>query len=223
VKGLSSGLVKKLYEGGFTTVGSILNITVVEMQTVDGFKKTLATKLHSAIQERVKSLDIYTVMDASNELGRGFGQKKIKLICEALPRILVERYIPSLQELVYLKGIEEKTASRFIKNLPSFFKFMDDNKIKIVDEKKKHDIGASSSSIGVEYVKNKTFVFSGIRDKDIEEFIEANGGKVASSVTNNTTIVVVKSTETESAKTIKAHSLFIPVMLIEDLRHEIEK
>jgi NAD-dependent DNA ligase len=223
VRGLSSGLVKKLYEGGFSTVGDILNITIVDMMTVDGFKKTLATKLHSAIQERFRTLDIYVVMDASNELGRGFGQKKIKLICEAFPRILTEKYLPTLQELVSLKGVEAKTATRFIKNLPSFFKFMDDNKINITYGNNKHDMGASSSTIGVEYVKNKTFVFSGIRDKDLEEFIETNGGKVSSSVTKNTTVVVVKSTEIESTKTTKAKSLSIPIMLIEDLRQEIEK
>lgn len=222
VRGLSSGLVKKLYTAGFTSVGDILNVSIDDMVKVEGFQKALASKLFSAIQDKVKTLDMYTVMDASNVLGRGFGYKKIKLICDAFPRILGEQYIPSLQELVELKGVEETTAKQFITNIPSVFKFIRDNKINILS-KAVGDTQTSSSQYGREFVKNKTFVFSGIRDTNVEEFIEVNGGKVASSVTKNTTLVVVKTIDADTTKTTKAKALSIPLMTMDDLKGEIEK
>lgn len=223
VKGLSSGLVKRLFHAGFTSVGDILHITVEELLKVDGFQKALATKLHHAIQDKVKTLDIYLIMDASNVLGRGFGYKKIKLICDAFPRILEQQYIPTMQEVISLKGVEEKTAKKFITNLPLFFKFIHDNKVQYNQKDKETNLQPTSSTYGVEYVQGKTFVFSGIRDKDVEDFIEANGGKVSSSVSKNTSIVVVKSSDIETTKTAKAKTLSIPIMSINDLKTEIEK
>jgi DNA ligase (NAD+) len=224
VRGLSSGIVKRLHEAGFITVGSILHINMDGLLEVNGVKSTLATKLLEAIQQRLKTLDMYTVMDASNVLGRGFGVKKIKLICEAFPRIVNEKYVPSLQELISIKGVEETTANRFITNLPSFFKFMNDNNIEINENKSHRDVASvSSSKYGADYVTGKTFVFSGVRDKELEAFIETHGGKVASSVTKNTSIVVVKATDVESAKTAKAKSLHIPLMLILDFQNEIAR
>lgn len=218
VVGLSSGTVKRLFNAGFTTVGSILHISNDELLQVDGFQAALAKKLHTAIQNRIKSLDIYLVMDASNVLGRGFGYKKIKLICDAIPKIMAEQYIPSLQELVLLKGVEDTTAKQFIANIPLLFRFLEDNKIHAQTKKKD-----ATTQYGVEFVKGKTFVFSGIRDKDIEDFIENNGGKIGASVSKNTNILVVKSVDIETTKTTKAKALSIPIMSMDDLRGEIEK
>lgn len=221
VKGLNTGIVKKLFKAGFATVGDILHIKSDDLLKVEGFQNVLASKLHEAIQERKKTLDIHLIMDASNVLGRGFGYKKIKLICTAYPRIIQQQYIPSVQELTALKGVEKGTATQFINNLPAFFKFMKDNKIHIEVNDTHHK--SSATTYGSEYVNGKTFVFSGVRDKELEQFIDDNGGKVVTSVTKNTSMVIVKSVDVQTAKTAKAKTLNIPVMNIDDLRTEIEK
>lgn len=226
VRGLSSGLISKIYNAGFKSVGAILHINIQQLMQVDGIQNTLATKLYEAIRERMDTLDIYLIMDASNKLGRGIGYKKIKLICEAIPHIVKDNYIPTMQELITLKGIEETTAKQFIANLPSFFTFMSSNNIKLdnnAQTKDSKDIEQITTTYGMEYVKGKTFVFSGIRDKELENFIEEHGGKVVTSVSKTTTVVVVKSIEVDSTKIKKAKSLSIPLMLMDDLLREIEK
>jgi NAD-dependent DNA ligase len=223
VRGLSSGLISKIYNAGFKSVGEILHITIEELIQVEGIQKTLATKIHQSIHQRMNTLDIYLVMDASNKLGRGIGYKKIKLICEAIPHIVKNNYIPTIQELVTLKGVEEVTANQFITNLPSFFAFMSSNRIKLVQNNHSTDIETTTTTYGMEYVRGKTFVFSGVRNKELEDFIEEHGGKIASSVSKTTSVVVVKSLEIDSTKTKKAKSLSIPIMLMEDLLQEIEQ
>jgi DNA ligase (NAD+) len=219
VKGLSGGILKKIFDKGYTTVGSILSITKEELLTVEGFQGTLADKIHSAILKRKKELDSYLIMDASNVLGRGIGYKKIKLICDVLPQIIGERYIPSVAELVAIKGVEAKTAQLFINNLPKLFEFIDSNGIEGFKA-----TYVSPSTIIVkkdERVNGMTFVFSGIRDKNVEAYIEEHGGVVGSGVNKNTSAVVVKSLDSDSSKAEKAKQLKIPLMTMEEFKKSI--
>ena len=168
--------LKKIFDKGFTTVGKILSITKDELLTVEGFQGTLADKIHGSIVKRAKELDPYLIMDASNVLGRGIGYKKIKMICDVLPQIISERYVPSVAELVAIKGIEAKTAQLFIGNLGKLFEFVDNNGL--------HGFTPKPDSVTTPNVKQdervigKTFVFTGIRDKIIEAYIEKHGGVV---------------------------------------------
>jgi NAD-dependent DNA ligase len=73
-------------------------------------------------------------MSASNTLGRGFGSKKIELIVMTIPSILKNRHIPSMAELLVIKGVEKITADAFIKNLPDYFDFVDKNGIECLFE-----------------------------------------------------------------------------------------
>ena len=134
VKGLSSGNLKKIYDSGKKTVKDILNITVADLLKVDGFKSKMAEKIALAIKERKTTLDCITVMSASNTLGRGFGSKRIELIVMTIPSILKKRYIPTIAELLVIKGVEKTTADAFIKNLPDYFDFVDKNGIECLFE-----------------------------------------------------------------------------------------
>lgn len=220
VKGLSGGLISRLFDAGFQTVGAILNITIESLLKVDGVKKLLATKLHQAITERKRTLEPIIVMDASNLLGRGIGSKKIKLICEHYPQILQNKYIPTLEELIDIKGIEKVTAAKFIEGLPKYFKFVQDNQITFSKSLpvQQAAISETVSAHAGDFVNGKTFVFSGARDEELETFISNNGGKVTGSVSKNTSYLVVKDADSDSTKVQKAKTLQIPLILIDELK-----
>lgn len=222
VRGLSNGIIERLYMSDFKTVGSILQISKEQLQTVEGFKNTLAQKIYDAINERKVNIDPHILMDASNTLGRGMGYKKIKQICDTYPTILTERYIPTEAQLKSIKGIEQKTAHVFIQNLGAFFKFVDDNQLGdyLVP---KHEPVLSHTPIprAATLVANKTIVFSGIRDKELEGFIQDNGGHVSTSVSGKTSLVLVKTLDSLSSKVVKAQELGVPIMLIDDYKREL--
>lgn len=217
VKGLSGGLIARLFEAGFQTVGSILHITIDDLMTVEGVKELLASKLHQAIEQRKKKLEPIIVMDASNLLGRGIGSKKVKLICDTYPQILDKSYIPTLQELIGIKGIEKTTAQKFIEGLPKYFKFIQENQITFT-RGQHSSLDQMVSSHATDFVNNKTFVFSGVRNDELETFIIANGGKVVGSVSKNTTYVIVKDVNSDSSKVQKAKTLKVPLMSIDELK-----
>jgi NAD-dependent DNA ligase len=224
VKGLSGGILKRIFDKGFKTVGSIFKITKEQLLTVEGFKDTLADKILKAIAERKKDLNAYLIMDASNVLGRGIGYKKVKLICDIYPNIVTERYIPSLAELIAIKGVEETTAQLFISNLPKLFQFVDDNEIdgfKVQQPIQAQDDQGQPSKRNDENVSGKTFVFTGVRDKDVEAYIVDNGGVVGNTISKNTTALIVKSLESESSKATKAQQLKIPIFTLEHFKSSL--
>ena len=63
----------------------------------------------------------------------------------------------------------------------------------------------------------QTFVFSGIRKKEWESLIESAGGKVTTSVSKNTNVLIVKDIHENSSKIVKAKELNIPIYTVEEV------
>jgi NAD-dependent DNA ligase len=223
VYGLSEGILSKLFKNGFKTVGKILNLDVTDLKGIDGFQDKLANKIVDALINKKQQLDPILVMDASNVLGRGIGYKKIKVICDAFPRIISDRYIPTVQELITIKSIEEKTASLFVSNLAKVFAFFDKNDITLkVEANIPKTIKNTLSDSMLHILKDKNFVFTGARDKELEDIIVKNGGVIQNSVSTKTTNVIVKSLDFQSSKTIKAKQLGISIITLDDFKSQLQ-
>ena len=206
VKGLSKGNITKMFEAGFKDVKTIFNASMQDFLKVEGFKEKTAEKLVCAIKEKKDALDCVVIMDASNTLGRGIGYKKIKIVLEKIPQILTNRYIPSLNELLNIKGIEKTTAETLINNLPKYFEFVDVNFI---------ECQLSKSTLEQDFA-NMKIVFSGFRNKALEEYLAARGGNISSTISKLTTVVICKNKNDDSTKLTKAKSLGIKVMTIDE-------
>lgn len=201
MRGISKGTVKKLYEAGHKSVHAILNIKKEQLLDIPTFKDKSAQNFLDGIAEGIKNVECIKLMDASNMLGRGFGQKKLKLILEHIPDILKTRELPSLTSLISIKGIEKKTAEAFLTNLPKFFAFYD-------------SLGLSCTELTTvtSTLTGKVFVFSGFRDKELEEQIKKEGGEVATSISKRVTHLVLKDKNSESSKVTKAKELGIAII-----------
>lgn len=208
VQGLGPGNIKKMYNSGLTSVKNVFAATKTDLLKVDGFKDKTADKILSAIANAKDKLTCSKIMDASNVLGRGIGQKKIDMILEVYPSIAKERYVPTQQELVSIKGIEYNTAELFIDNLPKFFKFLDENELKCTD-----DPETAALSTHLDFIGQK-IVFTGFRNAELENYIKSRGGDITGSVSKNTTLVVKK--DKDSSKTKKAEELGIKVIELAD-------
>jgi DNA ligase (NAD+) len=210
VKGVSSGTIKKLYDAGFKDIKSILGMKKTDLLTVDGIKEKSAVKVLTALKEAFDNVDCLKLMDASNTLGRGVGSKKLAPVLAAYPRILTQKYVPTINELVSIKGIEKKTAETIHQNLPKFFEFLVVTGIKCGTDKTPTAPANKGSKL-----KDMSFVFSGVRDKELEQTIEELGGSVSGSVTKKTTAIIVKDVDSSASKVEKAKELSIPIHTIE--------
>jgi bifunctional polynucleotide phosphatase/kinase len=164
-------------------------------------------------------------MDASNIMGRGFSYKKIKLITDTYPSILLHdkknRKITAeltASDLMNVDGIAEISANLFIANLPKFYEFYDNLGIKCkgtqsVASPNGVDTTNKPSTIQNTNILGKSFVFTGFRDKDLEAYITRMGGFVKTSVSKNTDYLVVADLNDNSGKVDKARSLGVPIIL----------
>jgi NAD-dependent DNA ligase len=186
VKHFDEKIVDRLINNNIKTVKQVINLTVDSLLHIEGFKITLAEKLVSQINECLDKVDAITLMVASNCWGHGFSFKKLKLVLDAYPDIVTNENI-TVEMINNIHGYSTITSQQFMEGLIKFRKYVKENKFNKVFDNTKHKSKKSSDL----YV-NKTFVFSGFRDVELEKYIIDNGGKVSTSVSKNTTAVIVK-------------------------------
>ena len=166
----------------------------------------MATKIHDNIKDNIKNIELTKLMKASNIFGAGFGEKKFVLIVDKYPNITKTKLQESkiIEMIKEIDGFEEKTATKFAQNLPLFKDFLKTVpmiKIKPVTQKK---IGNK--------LKDMKIVFSGFRDKELEEKIVGQGGSIVETISKNTNYLIVKSKDEQSSKIDKAKKLNIQIL-----------
>jgi len=209
VEGLSSGNIARIIEAGYDTVPKILIMDVSDFLKVDGFKEKMAVKLHDGIAEKIESAPLIVIMSASNVFGRGFSEKKLELIMNSYPNVLLSNESDSqkVAKLLQIKGMADKTSQAFIERIPDFIKFIKDSGlVKKLSIEKQKTFDESHPLFG------KSIVMTGFRDTALQEKIKNVGAKAGSSVSKNTFILLVKDLEEDTGKAAEARKLGVKIM-----------
>ena len=211
IKNISEKTIKKLYENGFTSLNSILEInSKTLLSNIEGFGDKKIEIIINAIETSKKHHKLEEIMAASNIFERSLGIKKLKLILDNYPNIINEKI--TNEELTKINGIGDVNAKHFNDNIDNFKKFYF-KYFKIIEKKEKVKV----LSIDERLLK-KIVVFSGIRDKNMEELIIENGGKINGSVSKKTEILIVKDLESNSSSIKKAKELDIIIIKYDDIK-----
>jgi NAD-dependent DNA ligase len=212
MKGVGPGIVERLHSNNINTFKKFINVKVEDLLKIEGFQKKSAEKVVSEIGESIKKANCLTYMVASNLFGRSIAEKKLKLILENFPKI-PEGYKPSETELSKVEGIGSITAKQFLEGLPLFFEFMKELGQDCIPMIKEEKVVSSKKSL-----EGLIVVFTGVRVKELEQEIEARNGKVGSSVSSKTKVVVAKDPSEITGKVKAAKDLDIPVVTVEEFR-----
>jgi NAD-dependent DNA ligase len=210
IKGIGEGIITKLYDNSYDNLIKIINITKEDLLKIEGFKEKSATNLLKSLGE-IRNKSCLELMTASNLFGRGMGEKKLTLILNKYPFICNDQEKAlkiSKGEIININGMGDKSAILFISNLNDFYKFY--NSLNIKNENKKEEKKEEIKIINK--FKNNIYVFTGIRDKELEKIIVESGGKVATTVSNKTTTLIVKTYNDNTAKVKTAKELNIPII-----------
>jgi NAD-dependent DNA ligase len=217
---MGPGNIAKIYNAGYDTINKIINITKEELLNIEGFKNKSADNILNALK-KIRDVDCNVLMDASNIMGRGFGLKKIKSITDIHPEILDNTKAArnkalklKASDLIKINGIAKTSADLFIENLPKYYEFYDNLGFKCKGDKKL-PANAVVADINTNF-KDKTFIFSGFRNKDYEKKITDNGGKITTSVSKNTSYLIVKDKNENTGKIIKARELGVIILNLEE-------
>jgi DNA ligase (NAD+) len=215
VDGLGGGNVSRIIETGYDTVPKIINMSISDFLKVEGFKEKMASKLYTGIQEKLAEASLVSIMAASNIFGRGFSDKKLELILEEIPDILISSKTigHKITAVTAIKGMAEKTATTFVSKIEEFKEFLKEcgleNKLQLTKSETEEIINVASP------LYKKTVVLTGTRDKQVIDILKKNGAIQGSSVSKNTFMVVAKSAEDDTGKAEEARKLGIPIMSVD--------
>jgi NAD-dependent DNA ligase len=215
VEGLSSGNVTRIIQAGYDSVPEIIKMDVNDLLQVEGFKDKTANKLYNGIKEKIDAASLVTIMSASNVFGRGFSEKRLELIMDSYPNVLLskESNAQKVAKISAIKGMAEKTAEAFVERIPDFINFIKEADLvkKLAqDVTEKKPIDESNPLFG------KSIVMTGFRDAQIQEAIKNVGAKLGSSVSKNTFIVLVKDKDEDTGKAADARKLGVTLMTPEE-------
>ena len=215
VEGLSSGNVARIIQAGYDTVPEIIKMDVNDLLQVEGFKDKTANKIYNGIKEKIDAASLVTIMSASNVFGRGFSEKRLELIMDSYPNVLLskESDVQKIAKISAIKGMAEKTAEAFVEKIPDFINFIKEaDLVKKLAQKvtEKKQVDESHPLFG------KTIVMTGFRDAQIQEAIKNVGAKLGSSVSKNTFIVLVKDKDEDTGKAADARKLGVTLMTPEE-------
>lgn len=224
VDGLSTGNTKRIINAGFDSISKILKMKVEDFEKVEGFKKRMAEKIHSSIQEKIEKASLFDIMVASNKLGRGMGTRKIKLIMDNFPQILdsTESEEDKNKMLQTIKGIGSENAHEFVSNIKYFNEFLVECGL---EYKKNPTIQAiTTSPINTPRsniqrpLYGKSIVMTKVRDREIIELLPKYNATLSDNIKKDTFVLIVKSKDDESKKTEFAKKNGIPIMTVEEFR-----
>ena len=215
VEGLSSGNVARIIQTGFDTVPKIIKMKVEDFLEVEGFKDKTSTKLYNGIREKLDVVSLVTIMSSSNVFGRGFSEKRLELIMESYPNVLLskESDTQKIAKISSIKGMAIKTSEAFVERIPDFVQFIKEaGLVKKLAPIEKKIVNESHPLFG------KTIVMTGFRDAEIQEVIKNIGAKLGSSVSSKTFIVLVKDKEEGTGKADEAKKLGVTLMTSEEFK-----
>lgn len=222
IDGMGESVIEDLYNEGFIT-----NIT--DIYDIDKYQEELIN-LEGYGKKKIENLKIATEKSKSNSLEKLLFGLGIRNVGAKTAKILAKNYKTldnlmnaTLEELTSINDIGEIIA----KSIIDYFK--DEENIKIINKLKELGINMNYiNNSGYEEkdeFKGKTFVLTGTlinitRDK-ASEIIENLGGKVSSSVSSKTSVVIVGASP--GSKYDKALELGIPIWKEEEFINKIEK
>lgn len=215
VSGLGSKIIAKLYHQGIDTIRKLVNITKVDLYKAT-YSSKLTMKIFNKLQDVYRKGQCIDFMVASNIFGAGLGRRKLKLITETIPKTL-SNDMPTLEDVLSIKGVGEKNARQFIQYLHTFHEFMEEVGLPC----RTSIIPLEETPEGFMVLQNKTIVFTGFRSKELEEFIQKRGGKVATHVSSHIHMVIAKDPQDQSIKSETAKELGIPILDLKTFQDEI--
>ncbi len=204
---LGEGNLQKIFDMGFETPESVILLTQEDLGSILN-SILMGKKIFTGLRDKLTNIPMYKLMGAYPSFGRGVGVRKMKLLYDAFAGDMANCFHAHL--ITKVPGFEAKTAIKIQKGYPAFAEFL--MSVRHIVSLELYEAPKSGKFDDI------IVVFTGIRDKALEKQITDAGGKIGSSVSSKTGLVVALDPEGSTGKTKKARDLGIQIITIETLR-----
>ena len=206
IKNFKVATIEKFMDAGYENLAAILNMDEDEFLSVPGTSAKVLKVVFDQLDDLCSDLPQTTAMLASGcfegSVGTTMIGKLAKYPCVTMPA-------PKLKDALYNDdSLTDREYNLLLRGLKEFRSWLRGVDIKVNDTPAKPRKPVKGKLTG------KIFVFTGVRDKELEEAIEAKGGKIGNSVVKDS-VLIVKDVNSTSAKAVKAEQLGIPIMTLQ--------
>jgi DNA ligase (NAD+) len=202
---VNEATVRKLIDNGLDSVIKILEASEEDLVEIGGLGQKGAKRVYDNIHKGLSNVTLAKVMASSSLFGLGVGERKFELLLDEVPNLLTFEGDELFEKIVEVKGFSDITAQKIVDNMSVFLKFLSTLnpyiKFKKIVKKEKIDLRV---------------VFTGFRNKELEEAIKEKGGEILSGVSKKTTHLLVADKDENTTKIKKAKELGIPILLEEE-------
>jgi DNA ligase (NAD+) len=209
IKNVGESTVDKIYNSGYDTLYKIFDASIKDFENINGFGKTLAQKVYENIHTGLKNIYIYNILGSYSIFGEGIGKRKLKTLFDDFPDILDSKLSKTelLKKMNEIEGFSDITSEKIINNLENAKEFL-----KSVDKYVTYNTKLKETKSNT--LNDKTILFSGFRNSELEKQITLNGGKIVTSISKKLSILIVKdkNPEKKSSKIEKAEDFKIPIL-----------
>lgn len=178
--------IRALFNYGVKSTLDLINVPTEYLIQIPGFGKELSRSLPDDIRKKITDVPLYKVMAASTVF-ENFGTSRLRKIVNGIPDVLYKVEDPTLASAIQRLGGFNELAYSFVRQLPIFVNWLKERSppIKL--------LGQAASTQGMRTLEGMKFVFSGFRDTTMEDEIMQRGGTVTTSVSDQTTAVIMKN------------------------------
>ena len=224
IKFFNQKAADKLVDNGIYDICSIIG---EDQLIIRLFGKVMGAKMIKSLKDNLMLSGIEELMVGSGIFGRGIGIKKLMLANKIDIRNWDEK------RLIEIKGLGKENVKLLVDGKEMFIKYYSAlknkcelNGIKIaelnkdcnnenISEDNKDNINDCDNK---QKLLNMKIVFTGFRNKELENEIIKNGGLIVNSVSGKTNILIVDKLESNSSKIIKAKQLKVDIVTEEQFR-----
>lgn len=201
VDGLGEGVIKQLYEAGYTSVADICRIDAEDLMEIEGWGQKKSEKIANGIQQALKSANLVRVMAASGFFA-ALGETKLQKLYDYAPELFdLKRPMTKAAILNAADGaptFQEKSLTPFVTGRAPFIQWIKKVPITFAVVKKLKVTGSMC--------KGHSVCFTGVRDAALGQYIMQQGGTVVNTVSAKTTHLIAKDPNASSAKLDKARA-----------------
>lgn len=201
IKGVKENTLEKIITNcNIKIIPDLYALQEDDLLQIDGFKEKSSKAIIKAINSRTQIYDWELVGSLNIE---GFGRKNAKLLCKAYDLKELYTFIKNKtfkDKVVELEGFSDISANNIEKGLIENFETV---------RAMRKILTVKSTKVDPNKVQSQGYkiVFTGFRDKDLQQKLEDLGHSVTTSVSKNTDIVITKDPNGSSSKLVKAREL----------------
>lgn len=212
--------LKSMFNSGINTPQKLIRIDRNSLVKIDGIGKDISDSILKKNKEILTNgVPIWKLVEAS-DCFNGIGEKKAKLMLSKLHPDTLKKWVSRsmdkdefqrmIDSMSKINRVGEAMLVEFVNKHESFLDWLRDTGIPI-------NFGNDSHKSGGIFSGQKV-CFTGVRDKEAENFIVNNGGDIVSSVTKNTSLLIVKDRNNVSTKLSKAIALGVRIMDLDEFK-----